>query len=56
LREDVFQLKLNVLVTRLPINVVCASRRNLLRRVRAGLDFLADAVKDDSHMGATPVQ
>jgi DNA-binding transcriptional LysR family regulator len=39
--------------TRLPINVVYPSRRNLPLRVRAVLDFLVDAVNDDALMASS---
>lgn len=39
--------------TRLPINVVYASRRNVPLRVRAVLDFLADAIHEDPLMRAS---
>jgi DNA-binding transcriptional LysR family regulator len=40
--------------TRLPINVVYASRRNIPLRVRTVLDFLIAAVNDDALMAAMP--
>lgn len=39
--------------TRLPINVVYPSRRNLPMRVRTVLDFLVDAVRDDVLMASS---
>jgi DNA-binding transcriptional LysR family regulator len=38
--------------TRLPINVVYLSRRNMPLRVRAALDFLVDAVREDPLMAS----